>query len=290
MISVRRRLRNHITEPGLVPIAGAYDALSARIAAAAGIKVLHAGGYNLSAAHLGLPDVGYLTLMENANLVRGIAATVDIPVIADADDGYGNHLNARRTIIELERAGAAGLHIEDQQMPKRCGHMQGKRIISKDAMVQKLKAVLDARVDDDFVVIARTDALQVNGFEDALERAHAYRETGADVTFLEAVRDDEQAARVPNEVDGPCLYNWVRGGASPEYSFDQVKKLGYKLLLYSDLLGCVATTLRKTYGQLATTGEYGETVEQVMPFDEFNELIGLDEAAALDDKYRTPGE
>jgi methylisocitrate lyase len=290
MDSVRRRLRNIIAEDGLVQIAGAYDALSGRIAAAAGMKVLHAGGYNLSAAHLGLPDVGYLTLMENANLVRGIAAAVDTPVIADADDGYGNHLNARRTMIELERAGAAGLHIEDQQMPKRCGHMQGKRIISKNAMVQKLKAVLDARVDDDFLVIARTDALQVNGFEDALDRAHTYRETGADIIFLEAVRDDEQAARVPREIDGPCLYNWVRGGVSPEYSFDQVAQLGYKLLLYSDTLGCVATTLRDVYRQLATTGGYGDTVGRVMPFDEFNTLIGLDHAAALDDKYQTPAQ
>ena len=288
MDSVAHRLCNILAGKGLVQVAGAYDSLSARIAAAAGVKVLHAGGYNLSAAQLGLPDVGYLTLMENANLVRGIAAAVDTPVIADADDGYGNHLNARRTLIELERAGAAGLHIEDQQMPKRCGHMQGKRIVSLSAMVAKLKAMLDARIDDNFLVIARTDALQVNGFEDALERAHAYRETGADVIFVEAVRNDEQAARVPREIDGPCLYNWVRGGVSPEYSFNEVAELGYKLLLYSDTLGCVATTLRDVYGQLAATGGYGDTLEQVMPFDEFNTLIGLDEATALDEKYRTP--
>ena len=288
MSGVRRRLRAMLAEEGLVTLAGAYDSLSAKLAAAAGVRVLHAGGYNLSAAHLGLPDVGYLTLMENANLVRGIVAAVDTPVIADADDGYGNHLNARRTIIELERAGAAGMHIEDQQMPKRCGHMQGKRVISKDAMVQKLKAVLDARQDDDFLVIARTDALQVNGFEDALERAHAYREAGADAIFLEAVRDDEQSARVPREVGAPCLFNWVRGGVSPEYSPAEVAELGYKMLLYSDTLGCVAATLRKVYEQLATTGGYGDIAQQMMTFDEFNRLLGLDETAALDDRYQTP--
>jgi 2-methylisocitrate lyase-like PEP mutase family enzyme len=288
MSDVRKKLRSLVEKDGLVPLIGAYDVLSAKIAEQMGIELLHVGGYNLSAAHLGLPDVGYLTMMENVEVLRRIAANVDIPVIADGDDGYGNYLNVRRMIVEMERAGLAGMHMEDQVLPKRCGHMAGKRVIPKEQMVQKLKAALDVRKDEDFIIIARTDALQVNGFEDALERAQAYREAGADVIFVEAVLNDEQAAAVPKAIDGPCLYNWVYRGVSPQYMFQEVADLGYKFVLYTDALFAVAAALTEFYDELKNTGGYGKAAERMMPFEAFNRLVGIDDVIDLDRRYGGP--
>lgn len=285
MSEVHTKLRRLMERDGLVPLIGAYDVLSAKLAERTGVELLHVGGYNLSAAHLGLPDVGYLTLMENVEIVRRIAANVNIPVIADGDDGYGNYLNIRRTIVEMEGAGLAGVHIEDQVLPKRCGHMAGKRVISKEAMIQKIKAAVDIRRDPGFMIIARTDAVQVYGFEDALERAQAYWEAGADVIFVEAVLDDEQAAAVPKSIDGPCLYNWVFRGVSPQYTFKEVENLGYKFVLYTDALFPVAQLLTEYYEELVKTGGYGRLAERMMPFDKFNELLGVDEVAELDRRY-----
>lgn len=285
MSQVLKKLRRLRERRGLVALIGAYDVLSAKLAEQAGVELLHVGGYNLSAAHLGLPDVGYLTMAENVDVLRRIAANVDIPVIGDADDGYGNYLNARRTLIEMERAGLAGLHVEDQVLPKRCGHMAGKRVIPKEDMVAKLKAMADARRNADFTIIARTDAIQVNGFDDALDRAQAYRAAGADVIFVEAVTDDQQATAVPRRVNAPCLYNWVLGGRSPPYAFKEVERLGYKFVLYTDALYAVARTLAGYYAELKRTGGYGTFAERMMPFDEFNKLIGLDAVAELDRRF-----
>ena len=197
MTNVTKKLRGLIAGDELVPIVGAYDALSARLVERAGFEVMHVGGYNLSASHLGLPDVGYLTLSETVDLAGRIAANTNLPVIADGDDGYGNHLNVGRLISELERAGLAGVHIEDQVFPKRCGHMAGKRLVPAETFVQKIKAAVDARRDGDFVIIARTDAIAVEGFEQAIERANLYGDAGADVVFVEAPETEAQAAAVP---------------------------------------------------------------------------------------------
>ena len=172
MSNVTKKLRALIAQDGLVPIVGAYDTLSAWLVEHGGFEVMHVGGYNLSATHLGLPDVGYLTLSETVDLAGRIAANTEVPVIADGDDGYGNHHNIGRLIGELERAGLAGVHIEDQVFPKRCGHMAGKRLVAGEAFEQKIKAVVDGRRDGDFVIIARTDAIAVEGFEAAIERAN----------------------------------------------------------------------------------------------------------------------
>ena len=196
MSNVTKKLRALIAGDGLVPIVGAYDALSARLVERACFEVMHVGGYNLSAAHLGLPDVGYLTLSETVDLAGRIAANTALPVIADGDDGYGNHLNTGRLIFELERAGLAGVHIEDQLFPKRCGHMAGKRLVAPAAFEQKINAAVDARRDDDFTIIARTDAIAVEGFEQAIERANLYAEAGADVVFVEAPESEDQVSVV----------------------------------------------------------------------------------------------
>ena len=285
MSSVTKKLRALIARDGLVPMVGAYDALSARLVERAGFEVMHVGGYNLSASHLGLPDVGYLTLSETVALAGRITANTQLPVIADGDDGYGNHLNTGRLIAELERAGLAGVHIEDQVFPKRCGHMAGKRLVPAEAFEQKIKAAVDARQDGDFVIIARTDAIAVEGFEQAIERANLYAEAGADVVFVEAPESEEQAAAVPCAVARPALYNWCYGGKSPLLPAERVGEMGYKFILFTDALYAVSKTLIELYDEIKQSGTYLGYAERMLPFDEFNELMDLEKVAALDEKY-----
>ncbi len=285
MSNVTKKLRALIAGDGLVPIVGAYDALSARLVERAGFEIMHVGGYNLSASHLGLPDVGYLTLSETVDLAGRIAANTALPVIADGDDGYGNHLNTGRLIFELERAGLAGVHIEDQVFPKRCGHMAGKRLVAPAAFEQKIKAAVDARRDGDFTIIARTDAIAVEGFEKAIERAHLYADAVADVVFVEAPESEDQAARVPNAVTRPALYNWCYGGKSPLLSAEHIAAMGYKFVLFTDALYAVSKTLIELYDEIKRTGTYLGYAERMLPFDEFNQLMDLDRIAALDEKY-----
>ncbi len=285
MSNVRKRLRTLIARDGLVPIVGAYDALSARLVERAGFEILHVGGYNLSASHLGLPDVGYLTLSETVDLAGRIAANTQLPVIADGDDGYGNHLNVGRLIGELERAGLAGVHIEDQVFPKRCGHMAGKRLVPAEAFEQKIKAAVDARRDGDFVIIARTDAIAVESFEQAIERANLYAGAGADVVFVEAPESEDQAAAVPDAVARPAHYNWCYGGKSPLLPAERVAAMGYKFILFTDALYAVSKTLIELYDEIKQSGTYLGYGERMLAFDEFNELMDLKKVAALDEKY-----
>src|SRR5919108_2694647 len=208
---VTTRLRELLTGPDLLVIPGAYDALSARLIVQAGFPAVYMTGFGTAASVLGQPDVGLLTMSEMVSRAAALAAVIgDLPLIADADTGYGNPINVRRTIREYERAGAAGLHIEDQVWPKKCGHMEGKQVIAVDEMVQKIRAAVDARQDPDFVIIARTDANAVNGLEDALLRGQAYREAGADVIFIEAPRSiAELQAIVQAFPDVPQFFNWA---------------------------------------------------------------------------------
>lgn len=268
-------------------IVGAYDLLSAKLASASGCRVIHVGGYNLSAVTLGLPDVGFLTLAETVTAVSRIAASVEVPVIADGDDGYGNHLNVVRLIRELERGGIAGVHIEDQVFPKRCGHMAGKRIVPAEAMVAKIKAAADARQDQDFVIIARTDAIAVEGFERAMERAEAYQEAGADIIFVEAPETMEQVVAIPQRMSIPALFNWCHGGRSPTPPIEEVREAGYRFALFTDVLFAVAPLLQGLYAELQRTGTYGRHVEGMMSVGDFNRLIGLEEVDRLDGLYRT---
>ena len=281
----RKKLRNLMKLNKCSSIVGAYDALSAKLVEQAGCEIIHVGGYNLSAVQLGLPDVGYLTLSETVSSVSRIAACVETPVIADGDDGYGNYLNIQRLIRELEKGCIAGVHIEDQVFPKRCGHMAGKRVVSKDQMVSKIKASVDARIDNDFVIIARTDAIAVNGFDDAMERAHSYAEAGADIIFVEAPLTIEQVKKIPIEIQVPTLFNWCYGGRSPVPSIEELNSFGYRFSLYTDVLYAVSKLLQNLYSEMKKTGSYGSFTNQMIPFDEFNKIIGLDKISKLEEKY-----
>ncbi len=279
------RLRSLLAENRAVPVVGAYDALTARLIEHAGFEAVYVGGYALSATQLGLPDVGLLTMTEMLDSVRRICGAIDVPVIADGDTGYGNHVNTDRLIRELERAGAAAVHLEDQAFPKRCGHMDGKRLDTVQAMVDKIAAAADARRDPDFVIVARTDALAVEGFDAAIDRAARFREAGADVLFVEAPVTVEQIAAVPKLLPGPQWFNASWDGKSPLPTLKTLDALGYHLVIYPDTVFAAAKAVSTLLATIRDTGSYG-SAELLTGFQEFNELAGLGRAAALDRRYQ----
>ena len=280
-----KTLRALLARETVLPLVGVYDALSARLAEQAGMEAVYVSGYCVSAGLLGLPDVGYLTMQEQVSVARNIAVRVDIPVIVDGDDAYGNHLSAGRLVRDLERAGVAGVQIEDQVSPKRCGHMAGKRIVPLPQMVARIKAALDARSDQDFVVIARTDAIAVNGFDDALERAVAFQEAGADVVFVEAPETTEQAIAVPRALRVPTVFNWAFGGRSPTPDAAEVAAMGYRILLLPDVVFAVSKALGDLYATVKRDGTYAASADRMVDFNAFNAIIGLEEVAELDRKF-----
>jgi 2,3-dimethylmalate lyase len=266
-------------------IIGVYDALSAKIADPFDFDWLHVGGYNISASRLGAPDVGLLTLTENLEATRRIVDCTSRPVLVDGDDGYGNYLNVMRLVREVEKAGAMGIHLEDQVLPKKCGHMSGKRVVPTGDFVAKIKAFVDTRKSQKFLLFARTDAIAVNGFEDAIERGNRYLEAGADVVFVEAPTSREQAAAIPKLIRGPVLYNWVYGGKSPLIPFEELAELGFEYCLQADVLYGVSYALRAYFEELRRTGSYGAAAQRMLTFDQFNKIVGLSAVAEAEEKY-----
>lgn len=283
--SAAARLRRLVTAERATLAVGAYDTLSARLVERAGFPVVYVGGYGLSAAHLGLPDVGFLTMTEMLDAVRKICGAVDVPVVADGDTGYGNHLNTDRLIRELERAGAAGVHIEDQAFPKRCGHMEGKRLAPRQAMIDKIRAATDARRDPAFVIIARTDAIAVRGFDDAIDRGRAYLEAGADIIFVEAPENHFQITEVPKRIPGPTLFNASWDGKSPLPPLSELEALGYRLVIFPDTIFAATRGVMRMLDDLKTNGQYTRAAAELTGFGEFNELVGLGRVEALDSRY-----
>ncbi len=287
-MSVAGVLRRYLQEPGAFMVPGVYDALSAIIAEKLGFKIILHGGYSTAASKLGLPDIGLVSFGEMVERVREICGAVRIPVIADADTGYGNALNAYRTVIEYARAGAAGLFIEDQVWPKRCGHMFGKEVIQLEEMVGKIQAAVDARRDYgvDIVVGARTDAIAVNGFEDALERAKAYAKAGADFIFIEAFESIEQMKRAVKEVNAPLMLNLIEGGRTPLITFKEAEKLGFKLVIYPlTALYSAAKAVYENLRELKETGDPRTYIKNIFTFKEFAELINVKKYEEMEKKY-----
>ena len=266
-------------------IVSVHNALAAKIANDFSFDWLSVGGYNVSGSAFGMPDVGLLTMTEQVEAVRRVANVAEAPIIADGDDGYGNYLNVRRLVREMQHAGASAIHIEDQVLPTKCGHMAGKRIVPQADFISKIKAFVDTRTSEDFLLFARTDAIAVGGFDEAVDRANAYREAGADVIFVEAITSLEQAVRLPALVDAPLLYNWVFKGMSPLIPRDELLRLGYRYLLQADVLYAVTHALRGYFSELKTTSSYGAWEERMVSFDEFNELIGLPEIVEAEVRY-----
>jgi methylisocitrate lyase len=273
----------------LLPMAGVYDALSARLAEQAGLPLVFLSGYCLSASRLGLPDYGFISLPELVGAAARIAERVDIPVVADGDTGFGGPLMVQRLVRGLEAAGVAGLQIEDQSMPKRCGHMGGKSVIPRADMVAKITAALDARHSDDFLIIARTDAVAVNGFEDAVDRALAYEAAGADAIFIEAPETLEHIRRIPSLFSCPTVFNWALGGKSPLLPAKELAALGYRFIQCPDVVFAVAHALQSVYGAIAADGTYAAQADRMMGFETFNDMLGLADIAERERRY-TPAD
>jgi 2-methylisocitrate lyase-like PEP mutase family enzyme len=270
-----------------------HDALCARIAERVGFKAIFTAGYANSASLLGKPDVGLLTMTEMVDVARRIVEAVGIPVIADADTGYGNVSNVARAVREFEMAGVAGILLEDQVSPKRCGHMSGKEVIPPEEMQAKIRAAVDSRAGQDFIIIARTDSLSVKGIDDAIERANLYRTAGADMTFVEAVENLDQMRRVIAETEGPHMANMIPGGRTPILSAYELADIGYRVVAYPTVNSfAVARATTDLFQHLIENGSFEGIEDRLMDFDEFNSIVGLEQIRAAEerclDPYSTP--
>ncbi len=280
------RFRQLIEAPEIAVMPGVHDALSARIAEQVGFQVITCGGYSATATLLGRPDTSQLSMTELADHYARLCDAVAIPVFGDGDTGFGNVTNVARTVRAYERAGLAGMFIEDQVFPKRCGHMAGKAVVPVEEMAAKLKAALDCRVDRDFVIMARTDALAVHGIDDALARMALYREIGADLLFVEAPETVEQMRRICTELDGPCLANNIEAGASPVLPAAELQDIGYAVMTHPVAATyTVARAVRELMQALLRDGTTDAVRDRMVAFDEFNEMVGLGDLRAREEDY-----
>src|SRR5258705_12636967 len=280
-------IRQALAQKGQLIMPGVYDALSAKNAARAGFEVIFITGYSLSATLLGEPDFGLLTQSEVVAAAQRICAVVDTPVIVDADTGYGNAINVMRTVQDLIRAGAAGMFLEDQVWPKRCGHMKGKQVIALDEQIKKLRAAVEAKQGSDFFIVARTDSRQALGLTEAITRGLAFKEAGADAVFIEAPESKEEMKEIARQVPGPLVANMLERGVTPLMGPKELKELGFDLIVWPLApLYSAAQSLTEVYTTLRRDGSTLAILDRLMPFDDFNRIVGLEEKYALDAKYR----
>jgi len=281
-----QRLRDLLARPGAVMAPGVADALNARLVKRHGFEAVYMTGAGTTAVRLGMPDVGLLTATEMIDNAGRIAEASGLPLIADADNGYGGVLNVRRTIQGFERAGVAGVHLEDQVIPKRCGHLAGKQVVPVEEAIAKIRAAADARTDPDFVIIARTDAVAVEGFDAALERAAKYREAGADVLFIEAPNAEQLPKIAPRFKGVPLLYNMATSGKTPFLSKAEIERLGFKLIIYPNWMMLAAIkAASEVLETLKKEGSIASLAPQVPSFKEFFDLVGMDEVQEMEARY-----
>lgn len=280
-------LRKILSQEKAILVPGIYDAFSAKIFKQAGFKVLYMTGSGLTASLTGMPDVGILTMTEMVNQARNIVNAVDLPLICDADDGYGNPINVIRTVKEYERAGVAGIHIEDQVAPKKCGHFEDKQVIPAEEMVKKIEAAHYAREDDQFLLIARTDSRSVKGLEEALKRARLYFEAGADMIFVESPQSVDELKTISGELsDIPLLVNMVEGGKTPILPFEDLQEMGFKIVLYpTSSIRAVAKALQELAAGLCRKKGTKDFETRLVTFEERNEITGLADIKELEKRF-----
>ena len=280
------KLRQLIEQPGIIVAPGAYDCLTAKIIQQSGFPAVYMTGAGTSVARYGFPDLALASMTEMISNAADITASVSVPVIADADTGYGGLLNVGRTVRKYDQSGVAAIHIEDQEFPKRCGHLDDKRVISTEDMIPKIKEAVESRTDQDFLIIVRTDALAVTGWEDTMDRCHRYVDAGADVLFVEALRSAEDAQRAVESLPVPLLYNFVETGKSPLLSASDLESIGFKIVIFpaSNLL-LVTATIQKLMAELKEQGTTIGMMEQMVSLQECFELMGLSEMLAVDAKH-----
>ena len=280
------RVHQVLEASGSLVFPGVYDALSAKIAERVGFPLAFVSGYAVSASHLGEPDMGLLTQTEVVDRARRICRSVSIPIIVDADTGYGNPLNVIRTVTELIDAGAAGCFLEDQVWPKKCGHMRGKKVVAREEYLEKIKAAVDTRGDRDFFIVARTDSLAAIGLDEAVARAEAARAAGADATFIEAPRSLDELAEIGRRAPKPTVANMIEQGKTPVLARAELAELGFQLILYP-LTGlyAAAKALETIYGTLLEDGTSRDQEDRLLTFEDFNSLIGVDDKFALAERF-----
>lgn len=280
------QLRKLLAAPDILVAPGAHDAIAAKIIEKVGFQAVYVTGYGQAASHLGRPDVGLITLNEMAARAGNIVETVDIPVIADADTGFGNAINVMRTVREYEKAGVAGLQLEDQVAPKKCGHMKGREVVTKEEMVWKIKAAVDVRQDPDLVIIARTDARTIDGIDAAISRAKAYEEAGADVLFIESPESVEEMRKITSSIKVPVLANMVEGGRTPLLNNEELEKIGFGIVIYPTASTYItAKSVMKLMETLKEKGTTESLIDEMITFSGFNELIGLGDIRGLEAKF-----
>jgi 2-methylisocitrate lyase-like PEP mutase family enzyme len=281
-------VRRSLKEKGQLIMPGVYDALSAKIATKSGFEVIFITGYSLAATILGEPDFGILTQTEMLSAAQRICSVTDLPVIVDADTGYGNAINVIRTVDELIRIGAAGMFLEDQVWPKRCGHMKGKQVVPLEEQLKKLQAAIDAKGNRDFFIVARTDARQALGLNDAITRGIAFKKVGADAVFIEAPETKQEMLEIARCVPGPLVANMLERGVTPLMRPQELRDMGFDLVVWPLApLYSVAKSLNEVYSTLRRDGTTVDILDRLMPFDEFNRIVGLEEKYRLDEKYRS---
>ena len=279
-------LRQMMTGKQIVVAPGAHDALTAKIIEQVGFSAVYMTGYGQAASHLGKPDVGLLTLTEMVARASNIVEAVNVPVIADADTGFGNAVNVMRTLREYEKAGVAAIQLEDQVAPKKCGHMTGRQVVSKEEMVGKIKAAVDVRTDPDLMIIARTDARTVHGIGEALERAKAYEEAGADILFIESPESVEEMKQITTSFKVPVLANMVEGGRTPFLPVKELQDLGYDLVIFPTASTYLVTkALTRLMTVLKETGTTASLIPEMITFEQFNDLIGLTKIREIESIY-----
>lgn len=282
-ISIRERLAD---DNDIIILPGVYDALTAKIAEDVGFETAFQTGYGTSASLLGMPDFGFLNAGETLENAKRIINSVNIPILVDIDTGYGNPLNVWKIVKDLERIGAKGIFLEDQVWPKRCGHMSGKSVIPKEEYILKLHAAIDAREDNEFIIVARTDSLAQFGIEEAIERGKEYKRIGADVIFIEAPKTIDQMKLISKEIKAPLLANMIEEGITPNLTADQLRKMGFKMVVFPlSALYSATFAIKQTLQTLKKTGTTRELKNKMITFQEFNDLVHLSLYKNLEKKY-----
>lgn len=285
----RQKLRRIISGGQYVIVPGAYDPLTARLVQTAGFEAVYLTGGGYSRAN-GLPDLGLFTMTENLQFISRAVDAVDIPVIGDMDTGYGNALNVVRSVREFEKTGVAGFHLEDQVSPKKCGHYEGKQLVSKKEMVGKIKAAVDTRTDPDMIIIARTDSRAVEGFEAAIERMNAYLEAGADVGFVEAPQTAEEMAKIPRSISKPALVNIFEGGKTPPLPARQLEEMGFRVGIYpSQTHRAAIFAAQEVLAILKRDGDAASFEKRMASFNDREVAVNTARWSELERKYMSPG-
>ncbi len=284
-----QRMRELFASKKTIVAPGAHDMLTGKIIGKLGFDAVYMTGYGQSASHLGRPDVGLMTMSEMVARAANLVECSGLPVIADADTGFGNAVNVMRTVREYEKAGVAVIQLEDQVMPKKCGHMIGREVISTEEMVGKIKAAVDTRINPDFMIMARTDARTVLGIDAAIERAHAYKEAGADIIFVESPENEAEMRRINEELPGVLtLANMVEGGRTPMFKNAELSEFGYNLIIYPTASVYVTTKAMVDLWEAMRRDDTTATLlDTMIPFEQFNEIVGLSEIRAVEANYAT---